>query len=250
MGAMPAIPSPGPKTKEALAELLETELLSGSVLPGSRLPPERQLAERYAVSRPLMREVLRILAERGLIESSPGRGTFVREARLPDAARSLDAIYRRQRLTPRVVFQARLALERETAYLAAGNATAEDLTAIAAALNEFDASRDVMGKARADVRFHAAIARAGHNPVLEIMFGSIAGLTHQLMLRSLSDPLVSREGVPYHREVLAAIKARSPQAARRAMAGHLQVGLRTYGADLDDSLDVVTRRKLEELLGE
>lgn len=218
--------------------------------PGSRLPPERQLAERYGVSRPLMREVLRILTERGLIESSPGRGTFVREARLPDAARSLDAIYRRQRLTPRAVFQARLTLERETAYLAASHATDDDLTAIETALEEFDASRDVMAQARADIRFHAAIARASHNPVLEIMFGSITALAHELMLRSLSDPQVSREGVPYHHEVLEAIKARSPQAARRAMAGHLQVGPRTYGTDLDENLDVVTRRKLEELLGE
>lgn len=218
--------------------------------PGARLPPERQLADRYAVSRPVMREVLRTLAERGRIESSPGRGTFVREAGMHDAARSLDAILRRQRPTPRAVLQARLTLERETAYLAVSHATDEDLVAIEVALNEFDASRDVMAQARADIRIHAAIARASHNPVLEIMFGSIAGLTHELMLRSLSDPLVSREGIPYHREIFKAIKRRKPQAARLAMERHLQVGMQTYGNDLDESLDVVARRKLEELLGE
>lgn len=248
MGGVPVTLRSDPRTKEVIAGLLEAEFVSMG--PGSRLPSERQLAERYAVSRPLIREVLRILAERGLVESLRGRGTFVREARLPDAVLSLNAIYRHQRLTPRAVFQARLTLERDTAYLAASHATDDDLAVIGAALDEFDASRDVMAQARADIRFHAAIARASHNPVLEIMFGSIAGLAHELMLRSLSDQLVSREGIPYHHEVFKAIKARSPQAARRAIAGHLQVGPRTYGADLDESLDVVTRRELEELLGE
>lgn len=237
-------------TKEAIAELLEAELLSGSLPPGTRLPPERQLSERYGVSRPVMREVLQILAERGLIESSPGRGTFAREARLADIARPLDVLYRRQRPTPRAVVQARRTLERETAFLAAQSATADDLTALQEALGQFDAARDVMAQAQADIKFHAAVARASHNPVLEIMFGSISGLAHELMLRSLGDPTVSREGVPYHQEIFKAIKAKRPEAARRAMEGHLQVSLRLYGSDLDESLDVVARRKLEELLGQ
>lgn len=235
-------------TKDGLTERLELELLSGRPPAGSRLPSERKLADRFGVSRPMIREVLRGLQERGLIEVSPGRGTYVRNFHWSDAVRPLDTIYRRRRPTPRDLVQARMMLERETASLAAEQATDEDLEAIEAALERFDASRDIVARAQADIDFHAAVARASRNPVIETMFGSIRSLAFELMLRSLGDRDVTREGVPYHHEVFAAIRDRDPARAREAMAGHLTLALRTYGNDLDQSLDLVARRQVEQLL--
>lgn len=139
-------------------------------------------------------------------------------------------------------------LERETAGLAAEHATAADLAEIEAMLIRFDQARDLLASARADIGFHAAVARAAHNPVIEMMFGSITTLTFEQMLRSLGDPNVSREGVPYHREIFTAIKSGDAEGARVAMAGHLTVALRTYGDDLDQSLELVAQRKIEQLL--
>ena len=87
--------------------------------------------------------------------------------------------------------------------------------------NQFDRSTGLLEQARYDLAFHLAIARAAANPVIETMFGSIAGLTAELMLRSLSDPEVTRASVPFHRQICEAIRERDPARARLAMERHL-----------------------------
>jgi GntR family transcriptional regulator, transcriptional repressor for pyruvate dehydrogenase complex len=81
------------------------------------------------------------------------------------------------------------------------------------------------------------------------MFSSIASLTFELMLRSLGDPKVSREGLPYHREIADAIRDRDPDRAREAIEGHLVIAQRLYGQDFDRGLDLVARRELERVFG-
>jgi GntR family transcriptional repressor for pyruvate dehydrogenase complex len=236
-------------SRDALASRLEEEVLGDGMRAGTKLPSERQLASRFGVSRPLVREALRSLVERGLIEISPGRGAFVRAMRMSDAARPLDALYRRQNATARDLVGARLMLEREAAGLAAEHAEPDELEAMKRVLERFDRTGDLIERARCDIAFHALIARMSHNPVIETMFSSIAPLTFELMLRSLSDPAVSREGLPYHREIAAAITERDPERAREAIDGHLVIARRLYGQDLDQGLDLVARRELERVFG-
>ena len=223
--------------------------MGGRLPSGTRLPSERQLAARFAVSRPVVREALRSLVERGLIEVVPGRGTFVRAARASDALRPLDVLYRRASATPRDLVEARLMLEREAAGLAAERATADELEAMARVLDRLEQADGLIQRARWDVTFHALIARMSHNPVIETMFSSIASLTFELVLRSLSDSSVAREGLPYHREIHAALRARDAERARRAIGEHLLIGRRLYGDDFDRSLDLVARRELERVAG-
>jgi GntR family transcriptional regulator, transcriptional repressor for pyruvate dehydrogenase complex len=236
-------------SRDGLATRLEEDLLGPTVEPGTKLPSERQLALRFGVSRPVVREALRSLVERGLIEIAPGRGAFVRAIRMTDAARPLDALYRRQNATPRDLVEARLMLEREAAGLAAERAEPEELDAMGRILERFDRTGDLIERARCDVAFHALIARMSHNPVIETMFSSIAALTFELMLRSLGDPAVSREGLPYHDEIFQAILDRDSERARAAIEGHLLIARRLYGEDLDQHLDIVARRELERLFG-
>jgi GntR family transcriptional repressor for pyruvate dehydrogenase complex len=236
-------------SRDALASRLEEELVRDGVRPGTKLPSERQLAVRFGVSRPFVREALRSLVERGLIDISPGRGAFVRAMRMSDAARPLDALYRRQNATPRDLVEARLMLEREAAGLAAERAEPDELEAMERVLARFDQTGDLVERARCDIAFHALIARMSHNPVIETMFSSIASLTFELMLRSLSDPRVSREGLPYHREIADAIRGRNPARARKAIEGHLIIAQRLYGQDFDRGIDLVARRELERVFG-
>ncbi|MQA02107.1 MAG: FCD domain-containing protein [Streptosporangiales bacterium] len=235
--------------RQALLERLTNELLDGGTEPGAKLPSERQLAERFHISRPVVREVLRELQERGLVEISPGRGTFVRAVGALDAGRLVEVLYRRGQTTPRQLVEARTMLEGQAAALAAERATDDDVAAMGRALEGFDRATGVIGRAKADIAFHALLARASHNPVLDIMFGSISGLVFEQMLRSLDDPHVAAEGVPYHRQVLAAIENRDAAAAGAAMTEHLTLALRTYGSDLDESLERIAMRKVDDLLG-
>jgi GntR family transcriptional repressor for pyruvate dehydrogenase complex len=204
-------------------------------------------AERHGVSRPVVREAMRGLVERNLVEVVPGRGAYVRAARATDAAARIDALLRRHQATARDVVEARTMLECTAAEFVATRASETDLAAIAGALERFDRSDDLIEQTRYDLAFHMAIARGSGNPVIETMFGAITGLTIELMLRSLGDPGVTRVSVPYHHAILDAIRARDPTRARAAMADHLAVAARTYGPDFDRNLESVARRELARL---
>jgi GntR family transcriptional regulator, transcriptional repressor for pyruvate dehydrogenase complex len=236
------------RSRLALADQVAQELASGSLADGDRLPSERDLAVRWGVSRPVVREVLRSLEERGLIVVSPGRGAFVREPTATDVVRPLDSLIRRRQATPRDLVEARTMIEPRAAALAAERAEPADLDAMSRALTAFNDSAALLDRARWDLAFHAAVVRGSHNPVIETLFASIATLTLELMLRSLGDPSVSREGVPLHQEVFDAIRDRDPDRARDAMSGHLLVAVRLYGNDLDRGLDLIARRALERSL--
>lgn len=73
-----------------IAERIEAEIAAGTLAPGSRLPTEAELAQRFAVNRHTLRRALSVLTDQGLIEATPGRGTFVRQApiRYPITART------------------------------------------------------------------------------------------------------------------------------------------------------------------
>jgi GntR family transcriptional regulator, transcriptional repressor for pyruvate dehydrogenase complex len=216
---------------------------------GEKLPSERRLAERLGVSRPVVREALQCLAGRNLVQVIPGRGTYVRRARVSDAAWPMDLLFRRRQATPRDLVEARKMIECKAAFLAASRAERKDLEAMERALVGFDHSSDLLEKTRYDITFHTSIVRAARNPVIETMFSSITNLTVELMLRSLSDPNVSRVGVPYHWEIYEAIRDGDAEQARTAMDGHLLVAERLYGEDYDRSLGMLARRELIRLLG-
>jgi GntR family transcriptional repressor for pyruvate dehydrogenase complex len=231
-----------------LVEDLENQILAGDLRDAEKLPSERRLAETFNVSRPVIREALRTLSERGLIEVVPARGAYVRAARTGDATRPLDVLFRRRQVTPRQLVEARKMLECQASFLAATRAEDVDLKIMELALARFESSADLLEKARYDITFHLSIARAAHNPVIETMFSSIAGLVAGLMLRSLGDPNVSRSGVPYHREVYEAIRVNDGEASRSAMIGHLLVAERMYGKDYDRSLASLARQELSDLI--
>lgn len=237
-----------PPTRAVLSAQWEAEILSGRVGAGERLPSERELAVRHGVSRPVVREALRTLIERHLVEVIPGRGAFVRGVRATDVAPGMDALLRRRQPTPRDLVEARTMLECTAAEIAATRVQESDLAAMEDALARLDGAADVIERARYDLAFHLAIARAAHNPVIDTMFGAISGLTIELMLRSLADPIVAPTSLPYHAAIVDTIKSHDGRAAREAMANHLAVASRTYGDDLDRSLESVARRELARLL--
>lgn len=212
---------------------------------GERLPPERALAGQFGVGRPLIREVLRRLQERGLITVIPGKGTFVRQAKLTENGTSVDVVARRGQVTPRHLISARLMLESQAAFLAAENRTDADLDLMSKLLEILAKSNHAQQTVDADLRFHEAIAMASANPVVQIMFGSIRNLIQGVIVRSLSDPGVREEGVPSHWAVLDAIRLREPEDARLAMLAHLNIAQHFYGTDLDQPLTSILASSLQ-----
>ncbi|MCC7257121.1 MAG: FadR family transcriptional regulator [Gammaproteobacteria bacterium] len=236
---VPSTPTTGAAIPATVAQLiahLDAGIVAGTTPAGSRLESERKLAERHGVSRPVVREALRILQERGLVMAQPGRGTFVRELRPTGGAATPEILTRRGQVTARQLSAARIMLEGEAAALAAAKRTATDLKHMQALLDSLDATDNVIAKAEKDLAFHEAVLLAARNPVLQVMFGSIRSLSFALMLRSLGDRRVRDTGAPIHHAILAAIRRRDSGAARRQMIKHLSVAETHYGPDLDRPL--------------
>ena len=238
-----------PLTREELLEQLSASLLGGDFKPGQRLPSERALAEKFGVSRPILREAMQRLRERGLIHVAPGSGSYIRETSALDWARSLDAVGRHRAATTRQLVEARVMLEEQASGLAAKRATAEDIHNLERALLAFDQATSVIDRARCDIAFHSLVARASHNPVIEMMFGAIAPMVFEVMLRSLDDPEVLREGAPLHHVCLDAIRTGDSEAAQIAMCQHVTLAATMFGDDYDAQIDSIARRKIDTLLG-
>ena len=231
-------------SRVAIGDALAEQILAGELAPGDRLTSERLLALEFGVSRPIVREALRSLSERGLIEVQPGRGAFVRGDRGPRAFQPLDMEYRRRGTTARQLSEARLMLEGEAVALATEHADADDLLALERALLRLEASGTPLDRVRNDLAFHTGLVAASHNPVIQTMFASIQGLTAELMVRSSGDAEIVRRSEPYHRLAFEAIAARDETAARAAIQAHLSIAAVTYGDDYDRSLDSTAARAL------
>lgn len=228
---------------EDLGQHLAELIIGGQLAAGSKIESERKLAEQFGVGRPLVREALKRLEERGLITTQAGRGSFVLEYRPWAGSSEGELRARRSRVTALELSRARQLLEGESAALAAEHRTEDQVRTMREILRRFDRGGLVEDLAGLDLAFHEQIVIASNNVAIQVMFGSIRNMTRALMLRSLTDRAVSKVGVPIHYTILDAIERRDPDAARKGMVAHLGVAESLYGSDLHQPLIDVLREK-------
>ena len=185
--------------------------------PGSRLPKEAELAERFQVSRIVIREAMKILEDRGMVEVRAGRGTLTLAPSPERVKESLLLLFRDQPM-PTVeemesLLELRQVLEETSASLAAVRAKEEDLLAIEEALNEMaEEGHDLKHTVEADLRFHRAVMRAAHNPYLELVLDPVMStFLQQIKLTNF------HTGLDLHRHIFDEIKAHNPVGARQAV---------------------------------
>ncbi|MCX5126777.1 FadR/GntR family transcriptional regulator [Streptomyces sp. NBC_00347] len=201
-------------------EVLGEQIVRGVYAPGASLYPD-QLEQELGVSKTVLREALRVLASKGLIESRQKRGTVVR----PRSAWSLldsDLLRWQGQGIPDEIFldnlgEVRHIVEPAGARLAAERRDEADLAAMQDALDHMAAAGDdVHAMVEADLLFHRALLAATHNELLTRMEVVIeAGL--RVRDRIVHGAGHSADPVPAHRAVLDAVRAREPEAAARAV---------------------------------
>lgn len=218
--------------KSEIIELLESRILGGEFASGAKLPSERELAEAYGVSRPVIREGLSGLVERGLIDVQIGRGTFVRDVAVDELSDSLNRVAARTGITTRQLVDARLMVEVAAARHAASSAT-RPMDVLDEALRKHEIAQTLVERASTDLAFHETVVAASGNPVIALMFGSIRVQVYSLMLRSHSDPHVRGIGDPQHRNLTDAIREGDADLAGELMADHLSLALSLFGDDVD-----------------
>jgi DNA-binding FadR family transcriptional regulator len=206
------------RLSEQVVEELERTILEEFPDPGSRLPKESALADRFRVSRIVVREAMKILEDRGVVEVRAGRGTITLEPTPERVKASLLRLFRDQPIPTLTemerMMELREVLEEAVAALAAVRATPEDLERISAALNDMASTgRTVEETIEADLRFHAAVAAAAHNRYFEMV---TEPLLHVLVQQiKLTDSY--EVGVNMHRAVYEKVAKGDPVAARQAV---------------------------------
>lgn len=209
------------KTYELVAESLIADIRERRLTPGDVLPPERELVQSYGVGRSSVREALRMLESRGLIESA-GNGAFaVADIRNPLNA-SLGLLLHLEEATYADLFEVRRTLEGEAAALAASRRTAAQVRRMQEVVEEM--AEGLSSEERfiaADLGFHMAIADASRNRVLVHLMHAIRGLLQRSLSSSYHISGSPERAVEMHRLILEAISERHPEDARQRMQEHV-----------------------------
>jgi DNA-binding FadR family transcriptional regulator len=203
-----------------VADQLGLAILRGEYAPGDALPPELKLCEMLGVSRTAMREAIRGLIAKGLIDSRPKLGTRVRP---PEYWNHLDVDVLRWQLEVsdtesyvRKMFQLRHATEPAATAIAAENADAEDHRRIEAAFEAMVAAGSDNGLfVEADLAFHKSIYLATHNEFFWPI-GQLFSVALKEMFRIAALGSHRPRAIVEHGDVLRAILERKPDMARAA----------------------------------
>jgi len=215
------------KFHDRVVQALGQQIGSGVYAPGEAIPIEGALAEQFAVSRVVVREAIKILAAKGLVDVRTRTGTRVRR---PECWQLLDAQVlgwcaapQARSGTPDLQFIAdlielRRIVEPAVARLAARRATPHDVDALRTAFHRLAVAAETDGDyLTADLHFHATVLRAGRNQFLSQLENALAETLRTSIGLSRKDPTRALRSLPLHAEVLRGIELRDPDVAAGAV---------------------------------
>lgn len=208
---------------------LEQLILDGTLQPGDKVPSERLLSQRLNVSRPLIREALKELRGRGVIETRQGKGSFI--IGMLKSVEKETALTRLYESHPRLLYdllEVRELLEGQAAFLAAERGTEKDFYKITKAYDTMNKTQnqpiDLSEAAQLDLDFHRSIYQASHNPILihtlqsllQIMLDSVMASVLNLYHRDRPKQQIDQ----HHHRIYKAILNRKPVSAKKAAVEH------------------------------
>ncbi len=214
---------------EQVADQIRSLIIEQHLGFGDKLPNEFELAQQLNVGRGSVREAVKLLVARNVLEIRRGRGTYIADhTGLVEDPFGFSYMRDEERLA-RELFQIRVHLEPWIAGLAAEYASKESLAELRRCHQEMaDLVRTGQDGWAADQKFHIAVANCTENRVLPMLIPVIT-YSVQLFLRH-NQILLVEETIGTHEEIVLAIEAHDPEQAREAMRHHLALNLRTVPA--------------------
>jgi DNA-binding FadR family transcriptional regulator len=216
------------RTFEEAADQIAEKVRTGELRTGDRLPGERSLALQMEISRPTLREAVKVLVDAGVLEvrRGPGGGMYVATDVVPTELVRHSASLRLAEIA--AVLEARRMLEPRVAQLAAERATEEDFEALERSI---DAMRRLVDGGwhprhedrflQLDVQFHLALARAAGNPTVETLMRTLFRQLEIARDMAMHIPLVPEWTIGIHERTLAALRAGDPDEVAAVMDEHL-----------------------------
>lgn len=222
MSALPTLSAPKIDVTTKLVSSLKELIQSGELSPGCKLPPERELALRFGVSRPSLRQALKVLEIMGVLHQRVGDGTYLSSSAGAILSEPMEFLVLIDGISHLELFEARMIVEPELAARAAERATAEDITTLRKILVDMQSDlNDRKHTTECDVAFHDAIFRTAGNRVCRQMFGTINRSVLRSIQRGAQRADLDRV-CRAHQAIYEAIASRDPEGARHQMAQHLK----------------------------
>jgi DNA-binding FadR family transcriptional regulator len=207
----------------AVVHDIGVRILRGELQPGQPLPNEDELGGSLGVSRTVLREAIKVLAAKRLVESRPKTGTRVRRREDwnlldPDVlAWQLEAGPSRRFLED--MLELRRLIEPAAARLAATRATDDEIAVLEATHEQMKAAvevGDLTAWLEPDLRFHTVLLKASHNELVEHLTSIVGSVLRALFTFSSRPPVTFVRALPLHTAIVEAIRARDPEAAEEA----------------------------------
>ncbi len=215
-----------PQTTDSIRGTILERIRSGQWPAGTALPSERELMDEFKVSRIPLREALAGLRALGILRTRAGSGTRVQRVDAHTVAQLLPLLVTLEgERTFSQVFELRLALEAQTAALAALRHNDLDARLLRTCLERLraDLDADLDEAVDTDLEFHIAIAKATQNPLFEVLMRTLAELVKHVQVESCKDdPIRRRRAFDAHTAIAEAILARDADRARAEMEAHLR----------------------------
>jgi GntR family transcriptional regulator, transcriptional repressor for pyruvate dehydrogenase complex len=210
------------RTFEEAVEQIAEAIRAGDLHAGDRLPSERTLAAQMGISRPTLREAIKVLADSGIVEvkPGPGGGMFVRSDLVPAGLIAERSELRISEISG--VLEARRLLEPRVAQLAALYATEDDLDAMRRTIDlQRECPDDRERFIQLDLRFHMAIARATKNATIVALMRSLLRRLEIARDMAIRGPHEPESAIAIHEHTLQAIMGGDPETIEAAMDEHL-----------------------------
>jgi len=206
---------------DAVREQLVALIREGKLTPHEQLPSEKELCDTFGVSRPTLREAIHMLVAEGLVDVRRGQGTFIRQPS-SSAAIQADVVSLLLPEDLQEIQDARRLIEPEIAARAASRASDTTLDALSALLDQMEGiARSGESIFETAWDFHLQLAAAAGNATIT----KLVGILYEA-IRVAERPLYDRhfdplQDIQEHRLLLASIRRRNPDDARKAMMRHL-----------------------------
>ncbi|PRB18657.1 GntR family transcriptional regulator [Microbacterium sp. MYb62] len=215
---------------EDIASKIQQLIVSRDLEAGARLPSERDLAQALQTSRPTVSQAIRILVTKGLVESRRGSGAYVTRRPEDGLAASVDLMLELNQSSVQHLADLRLWLETMSITRAIEECLEEEIVECELALQQLrDSAGDTAAWMSADTNFHAAVARASHNPYLASLFESV----HATLINYEYRTWIQEETTPrwlrstevsamaaLHDPIVAAMRNRDEEAGKVAVLHH------------------------------
>jgi GntR family transcriptional repressor for pyruvate dehydrogenase complex len=224
---------------DEIANRLRLLIVDGTFKPDRPLPSERELARRLRVSRNSVRDAIRRLEVVGLLEARHGQGTFLRELSVDNLVTPMASVLTFNRARQADLMDVRRVFEPAVAGMAARRADASEIDEVdrilVAQRRKVQSGKPTIGE---DTAFHAALARATHNPVIVGIMETLNDLLVESRARALQRRGHSMLSLGGHAAVLKALRRRDSNRAAIAMREHID----QIAALLDQLPDRTTAR--------